>query len=67
MLLLALSLCTPFSNAILERYFSHFKVVKTQLISMISTKSLTSIMRKKMKGLSLEEFNQDYASECANF
>ena len=29
MLLLELCLCTPFSNATLERFFSHFKVVKT--------------------------------------
>ena len=33
MLLLELCLCTPFSNATLERFFSHLKVVKTQLRS----------------------------------
>ena len=57
----------PFSSATLERFFSHFKVVKTQLRSKLSAKSLNSIMRIRMKGLSLEEFNQDYASICADF
>ena len=57
----------PFSSAALERFFSHFKVVKTELRSKLSAKSLNSIMRIRMKGLSLEEFNQDYASKCADF
>ena len=59
--------CTPFSNATLERFFSHLKVVKTQLRSKLLAKSLNSIMRIRMKGFSLEEFNQDYASKCADF
>ena len=67
MLLLELFLCTPFSNATLERFFSHLKVVKTQLRSKLSAESLNSIMRIRMKGLSLEEFKQYYASKCAEF
>ena len=66
-LLLELCLCTPLSNATLERFFSHLKVVKTQLRSELSAKTLNSITRIRMKGLSLEEFNQDYVSKCADF
>ena len=67
MLLLELCLCTPFSNATLERFFSHLKVVKTQLRSKLSAERLNSIMRIRMKGLNLEEFNQDYGCKCADF
>ena len=61
MLHLELCLCTLFYNA---RDFS-VKVVKTQLRSTLSAESLHS-MRITIKGLSLEEFNQDYASKCTN-
>ena len=67
MLLLELCLCSLFSNATLERFFSHLKVVKTQLRSKLSTECLNSIMRIRMKGLSLEEFKKRYASKCADF
>ena len=67
MLLLQLCLCALFSNATLQRFFSHLKVVKTQLRSKLSAESLNSIMRIRMKGLSSEEFNQDYACKCADF
>ena len=67
MLLLELCLCTPFSNATLERFFSHLKVMKTQLRSKLLAESLNSIMRIRIKGLSLEEFNQGYACKCADF
>ena len=67
MLLLELCLCTLFSNATLERFFSHLKVMKTQFRSKLSAESLNSIMRIRIKGLSLEEFNQDYACKCADF
>ena len=67
MLLVELCLCIQFSNATLERFFSHLKVVKTQLRSMVSAESSNSIMRIRLKGLGSEEFNQDYASKCADF
>ena len=66
MLLLELCLCTTFSNTTLER-FSHLKVVTTKFRSKLSARSLNSIMRKRIKGVSLEEFNQDYTSKCADF
>ena len=67
MLRLELFLCTPFSNTTLDRFFSHLKVLKTQLRSNVLAKSVNSIIRTRMNRLSLEEFNQDYASKCAAF
>ena len=52
-LLIELCLCTPFSNAPLERDFSHLKVVLTEIRSRLSSESLNSIMRIRMKGLPL--------------
>ena len=65
-LLLELCLYTTFSNTTLER-FSHLKVVTTQFRSKLLAGSLNSIMRKKVKGVSLEELNRDYARKCADF
>ena len=61
MVLLELCLCTPFSKANLERFFSHLKVVKTQLRSELMTKCLNFIIRIRMKGLSLCQIMPDYA------
>ena len=66
MILIELCLCTPFSNATLERFFSHLKVVKTELRSRISSESLNSLMRICMKGLSITNFDEDYLSQCVS-
>ena len=65
--LIELCLCTPFSNATLERFFIHLKVVKTELRSKLSSESLNSIMRIRMKGVSLADFNEKYAALCTEF
>ena len=66
MILIELCLCTPFSNATLERFFSHFKLVKTELRSRLSSESLNSLMRIRMKGLSITDFDKDYSSQCVS-
>ena len=66
-LLFDLCLCTPFSNATLERYFSHLKVVKTEIRSRLSSESLNSVMRIHMKELSLTGFKENYSSDCVNY
>ena len=55
-LVVELCLCNPFSNAALERFFSHLKAVKTEIRSRISSESLNSVMRICMKGLSITKF-----------
>ena len=51
MLLIELCRCTTFSNATLEKFFSHFKFIKIEIRPRLSNKSLNSIMRIKMKNL----------------
>ena len=67
MLLIELCRCTPFSNATLERFFSHFKFIKTEIRSRLSNKSLNSNMRIKMNNLSVVDFNTKYSSQCTDY
>ena len=67
LLLIELCLYTPFSNATLERFFSHLKVVKTELRSKLTSISLNSIMRIRMRGVSIAEFSEKYAALCTEF
>ena len=57
-LLIELCRCTPFSNATLEMFFSHFKFIKTEVRPRLSNKSSNSIMRIKMKNLLI--FNMSF-------
>ena len=66
-LLVELCLCTPFSNATLERFFSHLKVVKTEIRSRLSSESLNSVIRIRMKGLSITEFQENYSNDCFDY
>ena len=59
-LLVELCLCTPFSNATLKRFFSHLKVVKTEIRLRLSSESLNSVMRIRRKGLSITRFKENY-------
>ena len=67
MLLIELCRCTPFSNATLERFFSHFKFIKTEIRPRLSNKSLNSIMRIKMNKLFVVDFNTKYSSQCIDY
>ena len=53
LLLVELCLCTPFSDSTFERFFSHLKVVKTEIRSKKSSESLNSVLRIRTKGLSI--------------
>ena len=66
MILIELCLCTPFSNATFERFCSHLKVVKMELRSRLLSESLNSLMRICMKGLSINNFDKDYSSQCVS-
>ena len=45
LLLVEICLCAPFSNASLERLFSHMNIVKSTTRSRLSNRSLNSILR----------------------
>ena len=56
-----------FLNEILERRFSHLKVVKTEIRSRLSSESLNPIIRIHMKGLSTTEFKENYSNDCLDY
>ena len=66
-LLIKLCRCIPFSNATLERFFSHFKFSKTEIRSRLSKKSLNWMMRIKINNLSIVDFNTKYSSQCIDY
>ena len=47
-LVIEICLCTPCSNAMLERFFNHLKVVKTDQRVSLSSSSLNSILHIKL-------------------
>lgn len=56
--LIELCLCTPYSNASLERFFSHLGVVKNDWRNRMNEENLTDLLRIKVVGLSLEDFDK---------
>ena len=60
-LVIEICLCTPCSNASLERFFNQLKIVKTDQRTTLSDKSLNSILRIKLWGNSVTEFNNMYS------
>ena len=63
-LLVELCLCTPFSNTTPERFFSYLKVVKTEIRLRLSSESLNSVMRIRMKGLLISKLKENYPNDC---
>ena len=64
-LLVELCLCTPFSNATLERFFR--EVEKTEIRSRLSSESLNSVITILMKGLSITVFQENYSNDCVDY
>ena len=65
LLLIKLCLCTPYSNATIERFFSYMKVVKNDWRNRVSDQNLESLMRIKVCGPSLSCYHNDYVA-CAS-
>ena len=68
-IILLVELCsyTPSSNATLKRFFSHLKVVKTEIKSRLSSESSNSIVRICMKGLLITQFKKNYLNDCVDY
>ena len=66
-LLIELCLCTPCSNATLERFFSQLKVVKTEQRTALSSSSLNALLRIKLRQLSSREFHDDFAEKALSY
>jgi len=57
-------LCSPFSNAIVERFFSQMKVIKTDLRNKINEENLEDLLRIKIGGINLETFDKQFCDKA---
>ena len=64
LLLVELCLCTPYSNATIERFFSYMKVVKNDWRNRLNDQNLESLMRIKVCGPTLMNYHDSYV-KCA--
>ena len=58
--LIELCMCSPCSNAALERFFSQMRVVKTNWRNRLNEENLTHLLRIKVAGPPLREFHDTY-------
>ena len=66
LLIAELCLCTPFSNAAIERFFSQPRIVKTDWRNKLNEKNLWSLLYIKTQGPTLTEFHDHYCSPTVN-
>ena len=66
-LILEICLCAPFSNATLERLFSHMNIVKSNIRSRLSNDSLNSTLHIRLNGISLGKFHEEFCSKCVDY
>ena len=67
LLIIELCLCAPYSNATLERYFSHMNIIKSDIRNRLSSKSLNSVLAIRMSGFSVREFNSIHVNKCVDY
>ena len=61
-----IGLCTPQSNAALERFFRQLKVIKSDIRSRLNNDHLNALLRVKVAGPSLGEFHDSHVEKCVN-
>ena len=66
-LIIEICLCTPCSNATLERFFSQLQLVKTDLRTALSSSSLNAVLRIKLRGTSITAFNEKYSDKVVSY
>ena len=65
-LVIEICLCTPCSNATLERFFNQLKIVKTDQRTALSSSSLNSILRIKLRQIPLKTFHDEFADKVGS-
>ena len=65
-LVIEICLCTPCSNATLERFFNQLKIVKTDQRTALSSSSLNSILRIKLRQIPLKTFHDEFADKVVS-
>ena len=63
-LVIEICLCSPFSNATLERFFSHMGVVKTDWRNRLNEQSLEDNLRIHVAGPDLTRFSETYVAKA---
>ena len=63
-LVIEICLCTPCSNAMLERFFNHLKVVKTDQRASLSSSSLNSILPIQLWQIPITHFMKNLLTNC---
>ena len=66
-LLIEICLCAPFSNNILEQFFSQVNLTKTTLWNRLTNESLNSLLRIGISGISLNGFHNNYLQRCVAY
>ena len=66
-LLIEICLCAPFSNAILERFFSQMNFIETTLRNRLTNESLNWLLRIRISGISLNGFHNNYLQRCVAY
>ena len=61
-----IGLCCPQSNAALERFFSQFKFIKTNIRSRLNSDNMNALIRIKVTGPTIQEFHENYSEKCVN-
>ena len=67
LLITELCRCIPMSNAMLERFFSHMKIVKCPTRTSLSSTSLNASLRIRLTGPTLIDYHNNLVSVCVNF
>ena len=65
--MIQLCLSAPYSNEIVERFFSFIKVVKSDWRSKLSEENIKALPRIKVEGLETEQFIEKHFSDAAAF
>ena len=63
-LVIEICLCSPFSNATLERFFSHMGVMKTDWRNRLNEQSLEDNLRIHVAGPDLTKFSETYVAKA---
>ena len=66
-LLIEIFLCVPFTNAILKQFFNQMNLIKTTLQNRLTNESLNSLLHKRISGISLNGFHNDYLQRCVAY
>ena len=65
-LLSELCFCAPYSNATVERFFNYMKVVKSDWRSRLGEKNLEALLRIKVEGPTLRDFEKEHCKRAVN-